>query len=161
MRTSFVFLMGLMLGSVIAPGFAQGDKPHGVDYVNHVAISVANFDEAFAFYTKQMGWKEGFTVRNDQGQPALAYIQPSRNTFVELQPANANRPPGLNHYGLHIEDLKSYVARLKERGVKVTDVTARPDGSLVANATDPGGIRIEMFQFGAESAQAKAIASWK
>jgi len=33
--------------------------------------------------------------------------------------------------------------------------------SMVANATDPGGIRIEIFQFGPESPQGKAINSWK
>ena len=32
---------------------------------------------------------------------------------------------------------------------------------MVANATDPGGIRIEIFQFGADSLQGQAIASWK
>ena len=31
----------------------------------------------------------------------------------------------------------------------------------VANATDPNGIRIEMFEFGPQSPQGKAIASWK
>jgi len=77
----------------MAPGFAQGNRLAGMNYVNHVAISVANFDEAFAFYTQKMGFREAFTVRDDKGQPLLAYVQASRNTFVELQPANANRPP--------------------------------------------------------------------
>src|ERR1700730_15132866 len=161
MRTSVVFLMGLLLGSALAPGFAQGDRLAGVNYVNHVAISVANFDEAFNFYTRKMGFREAFTVRDDKGQPVLAYVQASRNTFVELQPANANRPPGLNHFGLHVENLKATVATLKERGVKVEEPRVRPDDSSVANATDPNGIRIEMFEFGPQSPQGKAIASWK
>ena len=160
MRTSVVFLMGVLLGSAIAPGFAQGDKPNGVNYVNHVAISVANFDEALNFYTKQMGFREAFVLRDDKGQPRLAYVQASRNTFLELQPANATRPAGLNHFGLHVEDIKSYVAGLKERGVKVEEPRPGQD-SFVANATDPGGIRIELFQFGPDSAQGKAISSWK
>jgi catechol 2,3-dioxygenase-like lactoylglutathione lyase family enzyme len=108
-----------------------------------------------------MGFKEGFTVRNAQGQAALSYIQVSRDTFIEIQPANANRRPGLNHFGLHVADLKTYVAALKQRGVTVEDVRERPDDSSVSNATDPAGVRIEMFQFGPGSAQGKAIASWK
>lgn len=161
MRTSFVFLMGVLLGSAIPPGLAQGDRLPGENYVNHVAISVANFDDTFAFYTQRMGFREAFTVRDAQGQPTLAYVQVSRNTFVELQRANATRPPGLSHFGLHVADLKATVAFLKERGVTVEDPRVRPDDSSVANATDPNGIRIELFEFGPGSPQGKAMASWK
>jgi len=108
-----------------------------------------------------MGFREAFTVRNDQGQPQLAYVQASRNTFIELQTVNANRPAGLNHFGLHVENLRGVVDMLKQRGVKVEEPRVRPDDSSVANATDPNGIRIEMFQFGPNSPQGKAIASWK
>jgi catechol 2,3-dioxygenase-like lactoylglutathione lyase family enzyme len=161
MRTAIVFVIGLAIGTAMSPLLAQGDRLAGVNNMNHVAIAYENFDEAFEFYTKKMGFKEGFTVRNAQGQPTLSYIQASRDTFIEIQPANANRRPGLNHYGLHVADLKSYVAALKQRGVMVEEVRERPDDSMVSNATDPAGVRIELFQFGPGSAQGKAIASWK
>jgi hypothetical protein len=45
--------------------------------------------------------------------------------------------------------------------VMVDDVRVRPDDSSVSNATDPNGLRIEMFEFGPGSPQGKAIASWK
>jgi catechol 2,3-dioxygenase-like lactoylglutathione lyase family enzyme len=160
MRTVMVFVAGLAIGAAMSPLLAQGDRPP-INNMNHVAIAYDNFDEAFDFYTKKMGFKEGFTVRNPQGQPTLSYIQASRDTFIEIQPANANRRPGLNHYGLHVADLKAYVAALKQRGVTVEDVRERPDDSSVANATDPAGVRIELFQFGPGSSQGKAIASWK
>ena len=161
MRTVIVFVTGLAIGTVMSPLLAQGDRLPGVNNMNHVAIAYDNFEEAFDFYTKKMGFKEGFTVRNAQGQPALSYIQASRDTFIEIAPANANRKAGLNHYGLHVADLKAYVAALKQRGVMVDEVRERPDDSMVANATDPAGVRIEMFQFGPGSAQGKAIADWK
>lgn len=161
MRTAVVFVTGLLLGSALVSGLAQGQKLAGENYVNHVAIAVENFDEAFAFYTQKMGFREAFTVRDAQGKPTLAYVQANRNTFVELQQANANRRPGLNHFGLHVENLKATVATLKERGVMVEEPRVRPDDSSVANATDPGGIRIEMFEFGPGSPQGKAIAGWK
>jgi len=161
MRTSVVFVVGLLLGSALGPVLAQGQRLPGENYVNHVAIAVENFDEAFAFYTQKMGFREAFTVRDAAGKPTLAYVQASRTTFVELQQANANRRPGLNHFGLHVENLKTSVATLKERGVMVEDPRVRPDDSSVANATDPNGIRIEMFEFGPGSPQGKAIASWK
>jgi catechol 2,3-dioxygenase-like lactoylglutathione lyase family enzyme len=156
-----VFVGGLLLGSFLGPVLVQGQRLAGENYVNHVAIAVENFDEAFAFYTQKMGFREAFTVRDQAGKPTLAYVQANRNTFVELQQANANRRPGLNHFGLHVENLKDTVATLKSRGVMVEDPRVRPDDSSVANATDPTGIRIEMFEFGPGSPQGKAIASWK
>ena len=161
MRTSVVFVMGILLGSALGPVLAQGPKLAGENYVNHVGMAVENFDEALAFYTQKMGFREAFTVKGADGKPTLAYVQASRNTFVELQQANANRRPGLNHFGLHVENLKATVATLKARGVMVEEPRVRPDDSSVANATDPNGIRIEMFEFGPGSPQGKAIASWK
>jgi catechol 2,3-dioxygenase-like lactoylglutathione lyase family enzyme len=161
MKTSVVFISGLLLGSILVPGQAQEPRLAGDNYVNHVAVAVENFDEAFAFYTRKMGFREAFTVRDDSGKSTLAYVQVSRNTFIELQQANANRRPGLNHFGLHVQSLRDTVATLKQRGVTVEDPRSRPDDSSVANATDPNGIRIEMFEFGPQSPQGKAIASWK
>jgi len=161
MRTSLVFVIGLLMGAALTPILAQGQKLPGENYVNHVAIAYDNFDEAFTFYTQKMGFREAFTVKDAQGKPTLAYMQANRNTFVEIQQANANRPKGLNHYGLHVQDLKATVAALKQRGVTVTEPNVRPDDSSVANATDPAGIRIEMFELGPGSPAGKAIASWK
>jgi catechol 2,3-dioxygenase-like lactoylglutathione lyase family enzyme len=161
MRTPMAFVLGLLLGSVFVSGQAQEPRLAGENYMNHVAVAVENFDEAFAFYTNKMGFREAFTVRDDGGRPTLAYVQVSRNTFIELQQANANRRPGLNHFGLHVENLRATVATLKQRGVTVEEPRSRPDDSSVANATDPNGIRIEMFEFGPQSPQGKAIASWR
>ena len=164
MRTSVVFVTGVLVGCALIAAFAQGVRlapGDNVNYVNHVGFAVDNFDEALTFYTQKMGFREAFTVKDAAGKPQLAYVQVSRNTFVEIQQANANRRPGLNHFGLHVENLKSVVATLKERGVMVDDVRVRPDDSSVANATDPNGLRIEMFEFGPGSPQGKAIASWK
>jgi len=45
-------------------------------------------------------------------------------------------------------------------GARFSPRAGRQDSS-VANATDPGGIRIELFEFGPDSLQGKAIDSWK
>lgn len=156
-----IFLAGVVAGAMLAPGAAQESRLPGENYLNHVAISVPDFEAAFAFYTQKMGFREAFTVRDAQGQPTLAYVQVSRNTFIELQPANPNRPPGLNHFGLHVENLARVVETLKQRGVTVDAIRVRPDDASVTNATDPNGMRIELFEFGPASPQGKAIASWK
>src|SRR5262245_4995613 len=84
MRTTFIFVTGLLVGCALATGVAQGNRLSGLNGVNHVGISVERFDEALAFYKEKMGFPEAFVVRDDKGQPVLAYVQVSRNTFVEL-----------------------------------------------------------------------------
>ena len=108
-----------------------------------------------------MGFREAFTVRDDKGQPVLAYVQASRNTFVELQPANANRPPVSLTSDCTWRICEPRWPALKQRGVTVEEPRAGRQDSSVANATDPGGVRIELFEFGPESLQRKAIDSWK
>jgi len=160
MRTSIVFLMGVLLGSAIPASLAQGNRLTGMNGVNHVGINVENFDEAMAFFTQKMGFPEAFTVRNDQGQPTLAYVQVSRNTFVELQPAG-NRAPGITHLGLHVEDIRATIASLRQRGVTVEEPRAGGTKSVIANATGPGGVRIELSELGPESLPKKAMDGWR
>ena len=89
MRGLVLFLGGILLGSAVQTGIAQGDKVVGV---NHVGITVEHFDEALRFYTQNMGFREAFVVRDDKGQPVLAYVQVSRDTFLELQPSAPSAP---------------------------------------------------------------------
>jgi len=161
MRASAAFVIGVLVGTGVVSAVAQNNRLSGVNNMNHVGIAVERFDEALAFYTEKMGFREAFTVRDDKGQPTLSYVQVSRDTFVEIQPANPNRPAGLTHFGLHVEDLKTTVATLKQRGVTVEEPRAGRQDSMVVNATGPGGMRIEIFQFGPQSLQGQAISSWK
>ena len=39
-----------------------------------------------------MGFREAFTIKNPEGKPVLAYLQITRDTFLELAPATADRP---------------------------------------------------------------------
>ena len=161
MRISIAFLIGVLLGSAIPTSFAQGNRLAGMNGVNHVEINVESLDEAMAFYTQKMGFPEAFTVRNAQGQPTLAYVQASRNTFIELQPAGANRPAGIGHLGLQVEDIRATVASLKQRGVTVEEPRVSSTQSLIANVTGPGGVRIELSELTPESLQRKAVDGWR
>lgn len=158
MRGVALLLGGVLLGSAVQTGIAQGDRVVGV---NHVGITVSNFDEAMRFYTQNMGFREAFTVRDEKGQPALAYVQVSRGTFMELQPATADRRPGITHVGLEVDNIRATLARLAQHGVKVDEPRVSRTNSTIANATSPDGIRIELSELGQESLQRKAINSWK
>ena len=100
-----------------SPGTPPAPAPLAL---NHVAISVPDLDEGIRYYTKALGLKEAFTFRDDRGSP-LSYLQISRDTFLELQGATADRPPGLIHIGLEVADLRASIPRFKAGGLIVRD----------------------------------------
>ena len=161
MRIPAVFLLGLLLGSVVAPGRAQETRLAGMNGISHIAISVANFDEALAFYTQKMGFREAFTIRDEKGAPVLSNLHVNGTTFVELLPANANRRPGLDHFGVEADDTRAMTANLRQRGVTIEEPRIGFTKALITFAADPAGVRIELGEFGPESAQRKAVDSWK
>src|SRR5215468_12307161 len=119
MRSVSLFIAGLVVGLAVT-AIAQTQN-RGIVGLNHVALSVPNLDEAVAYYTKTMGFPEAFRSTDDKGQIALVYVQISKNTFVELQPANAQRPAGINHFGLHVENMAEATAMFKARGANVLE----------------------------------------
>ena len=101
MRTMAIFAAGVIVGSlIVARTHAQGDRPLRI---NHVMVRVDNFDEAVKFYTETMGFKEAFALKNDKGGPGITYLQASRDSFLELQPASPERKAGIEHIMFHLK----------------------------------------------------------
>jgi catechol 2,3-dioxygenase-like lactoylglutathione lyase family enzyme len=158
MRSAAWLVVGIMVGTYAQSGVAQ---QRGILGLNHVAIAVPNFDEAARFYTDVMGFPEAFAFRDATG-PVLSYFQVSRTTFVELMPVTPQRPAGFVHYGLEVANLDAEVQRLRRGGLQVTDPAISPrTKARGANFTTPQGTRVEMFEYGPESLQRKAIDRWK
>ena len=160
MRGAVLFVAGLVTGLAVHVALAQ-NAGSGVVMMNHVAVSVPNIDEAVAYYTQKMGYREAFRVNDDKGQPRLVYLYISRNTFLELNPVTAQRPAGFNHYGLHVENVAQAVARFKQAGVTVSGTNTSDTKAILANITDPYMGRIELAELPPESLHQKAIASFK
>jgi catechol 2,3-dioxygenase-like lactoylglutathione lyase family enzyme len=158
MRGCMLFVAGIVMGAAIQTAVAQNV---GLVGLNHVAISVPNLDAAVDYYTKTMGFREAFRSLDEKGQPTLVYVQISKNTFIELQPANAQRPPGLNHLGIHVENIAAAAAMFKQRGADVSEARVSPTKAILANITDPNGIRIELAELPADSEHRKAMDRWK
>ena len=160
MRGLMLFVAGLAVGLAVQVAVAQnGNK--GVVMMNHVGINVPNIPEAITYYTQKMGYKEAFRVTDDKGQPNLVYMQISKNTFLELNPANAQRPAGFTHYGLHVDSAADAVAMFRKRGVTVSDTNTSDTKAVLANITDPYMGRIELAELTPESMHFKAIQRWK
>ena len=160
MRGAMLFAAGLFAGLAVHVAVAQNATANVV-MMNHVGINVPNIEEAVKYYTEKMGYREAFRVFDDQKQPRLVYMQISKNTFLELNPANAQRPAGFTHYGLHVENVAEAVARFRKSGLKVSDTNVSDTKAILANITDPYMGRIELAQLPPESMHYKAIQSWK
>src|SRR4029078_1497055 len=120
MRGLPMFAIGVVVGLIIQNAVAQNPNPNIVG-LNHVALRVPNVPASVNYYTKTMGFPVAFSDMNEKGQITFAYVQISKNTFIELQEATAQRPVGINHFGLHVEHMDLVAPMFKQRGAQVSD----------------------------------------
>ena len=160
-RALALVVVGIAIGMVMMqPTAAQQERVTGLR-LNHVGMYVKNFDESMNFYTKTMGFREAFSIKDKDGKPTLTYLQISRDTFLELAPATAERPVGLSHVGIWADDVKGAAAALRQQGVKVDDPRTGATKAPLTNVMDPNGIRVELVELTPDSLQRKAVDAWK
>jgi catechol 2,3-dioxygenase-like lactoylglutathione lyase family enzyme len=159
MNRVIMFATGLAVGVAMQYTFAQQARIRGL---NHVAISVDDYAGATDFYGRKLGFREAFSFRQPDGTPYFTYFQVNRDTFVEVMQATPARPAGCPHFGLEVENLDSVIGQLKQRGVQVGASSVSPrTRSRSALATGPGGVNIELFEFGPESLHRRVMDAWK
>lgn len=163
MRGAVLFLSGAVVGALFMASLAAQSTLNTGLRLNHVGISVPNFQETVNFYEKVMGFRVSHRFApNPDGRPGTAFVQISRDTFIEIAPAAADAKPAITHLGIGADDIKATVARLTQNGGKPTE--PRPSansGSILANITDPAGIRTELNEQPPGSMMRQAIESWK
>ncbi len=160
MRGLSLFAGGIAVGLAVQLAIAQS-RNHDIVGVNHVGIAVPDLDAALSYYTETLGFPEAFRVTNDAGEIALIYVQVSQNTFVELQPVNENRPEGLNHFGVHVDDMDAAIAMFRERGAEVQDSRLSSTHAVLSNIFDPNGVRMELSELPPESFHRQAMDRWR
>ena len=160
MRGIVLFLTGIVVGLAVQTGVAQ--KRTDV-YINHVGVAVPSVPEALAFYTQKMGFREAFRQTSPDGKLVSAYVQVSKNTFIELQEANAQRPAGVSHFGMAADSIEDAVKMFRAGGATASDPGAPSAFShaRLAGVTDLNGVRIELAELTPDSLQRKAMDSWK
>jgi glyoxylase I family protein len=159
MRSTLLFLMGILVGVAAQSALAQQGRITGL---NHIAISVTDYEAARNFYGRQMGFREAFSFREPDGSPYFTYYQISRDTFVEVMQATPARPVGSPHFGLEVQGLEAVIDQLKARGVQIRPLSVSPrTRSRSAVVTGPGGVNIELQEFGPDSLHRKVIDGWK
>src|SRR6185436_1221534 len=143
-RSVMLFAAGIAVGALLTQSTAAQQNRATGHRINHVGISVTNFDASLKFYTQVMGFKEAYRFPSPDGKPSTTFLQVSKDTFIEMAPANG-KPAGLTHIGLYSDDAQGSVTQFRQAGATVAD--SRPSensGSRLTNVTDPDAIRIEI-----------------
>jgi catechol 2,3-dioxygenase-like lactoylglutathione lyase family enzyme len=162
MRGAFLFIAGIVVGLAVEGGVAQSLSPNkGIVGLNHVCIVVPNLDQAVNYYTKTLGFPEAFRSKDDKGNVTLVYVQISKNTFIEIQPATPQKPAGINHFGLVVDNMQAATAMFKERGAQVEAIRTSATKAILSNIDAPDSIRIELAELTPESLHRKAMDRWK
>jgi catechol 2,3-dioxygenase-like lactoylglutathione lyase family enzyme len=162
MRGLSLFLGGVAVGLGVQLAIAQSQNQNDdIVRLNHVGVSVPDMGSAISYYTETLGFPEAFRIENDSGEIALVYVQVSENTFIEIQPANANRPEGISHFGLHVDNMVSVTDRFKESGATVRDIVNSSSGAILSNVIDPEGIRMELAELPSTSLHRQAMDRWE
>ena len=155
-----LFVAGIIVGTVLTQSILAQQKPTG-HRINHVGISVTDFDASLKFYTQVMGFKEAYRFPSQNGAPSTTFLQVNRDTFIEMAPANG-KPAGLTHIGLYTDDAQASVMQFRQGGITVADPNPSANsGSKLSNVTAPDAIRIEINEQPSGSLMRKAMEAWK
>jgi catechol 2,3-dioxygenase-like lactoylglutathione lyase family enzyme len=153
-----LFIAGIAVGAFL---MSAQQPPAPALRLSHVGIYVKDYDESLRYYTQILGLREAFTIKDAAGKPTLTYVQITRDTFIELQPATADRPVGLSHIGIWPENLTTAIAQLRLRGLKIDDAKTGSTKTSITNVTDPNGVRLELLDFLPGSLPRQAIDNFK
>lgn len=161
-------LLAFFAGLLLASGFALGrwsaaaNGQPAVSGLSHVGLRVADFDRARDFYVNTLGFKLAYQFDTAEGKPIFAYIQISRNTFLELIPADGEHPAGFDHFGLESTQLRSLAAQYKQAGIETADPSVSTfTGIHLCMARDLDGIRFELIEPVEGSRLRQVIDTWE
>jgi catechol 2,3-dioxygenase-like lactoylglutathione lyase family enzyme len=162
MRGFALFVAGTIVSLGVTAAAQSLSPNHGIVGLSFVGVSVPNLDKAVEYYTKTLGFPEAYRQLTAAGEPQFVMVQVSKDTFIQLWPATAQRQPGIEHFALQVENLPAVTAMLKQRGAAVGDVTFNKTTKMDhANLTDPNGIRMELIELPPESPLGQAMARWR
>ena len=131
--------------------------------LNHVLIYVPDVEQAKKFYAEKFGFREVFSFPKVGNKSGFTYLQISQNTFLELQPASDEHPPGIGHIGLAVANADDAVKTLRERGLNSRDprTSEQTQARIVSGVQGTPGVTFELLEFPPDSLVRKAMNSWR
>lgn len=131
----------------------------------HLNFVTNDLSRIIDFYVNKLGMEVKFTLDNRQGQPFGYYFGCGNTTFLEFfdqkmavevwggTVAELSAGTRYKHFCLEVTGLDKYCAKLKTRGVEVSEISLGMDHSRQAWVTDPDGNQIELMEYGPASLQ--------
>ena len=146
----YVFSIGFVIGLVLL-AYTYFVEPYQL-VVKEVSLNVPHWSPEL----------NGFKI------VAISDIHAGSNFITEekireiVAQANAQRPAGFTHVGIHVENMPQAVQLFQARGLTVTEPRLSvPVGSTQASITDPNGLRVELTELPPASLQRKAMDAWR
>jgi catechol 2,3-dioxygenase-like lactoylglutathione lyase family enzyme len=156
---SILFLTGFGLGTQSSTDIKVESRILGL---NHVGLRVSDFDKAMNFYENDLGFPMTYKFEDEYGKPIFAYFQINKSTFIELLPANEERPEGIDHFGLETLNIDSIVNHFHNMGLKSTKpIKSKFTGVKIAHTEDVNGIYFELIEAIDGSDLKRVIDNWK
>ncbi len=127
--------------------------------IDHVAVVVADLDEATAFWQDALGLPIA-ALKEEPAEKAVVAFLPVNGSEIELVKPTAGdsgtakflakRGPGMHHLCLEVEDLDGMLARLKARGVRLIhdEPVEKPNGVRYAfvHPKSAHGVLVELYE---------------
>jgi len=126
-----------------------------IKQVAHACIFAHDLEKTERFYRDVLGLDVAFRFQRGE-EPVGFYLDLGGRTFIEVFKKAESRfteADQINHICLETEDLDGLLAHVREQGVEITDKKLGGDGTWQSWATDPNGVKLEIFQYTAESMQ--------
>jgi catechol 2,3-dioxygenase-like lactoylglutathione lyase family enzyme len=167
-----VVLGALVAGIALQPGAAHGQGKSSGLRLALVGIAVSDYAKSQAFYERLMGFPIAFKFSNSDRTRTNTFFQIGRDSFLEMQQATADVPPGLTHAHFVVDDLDGTLARLRQAWLATVSPNSQPASSVSAagysqnifvknaNVYDLDGIRLELNELVPESLMKKATDAW-
>jgi methylmalonyl-CoA epimerase len=127
--------------------------------LDHIGIAVASIQDALAFYRDALGLEVEAPEEVTSQHVKARFMRVGESALELLEATSEDSPiaryvqkrgPGLHHITLRVDDIRSALAQLKARGVRLIDESARPGahGSLVAfiHPSSAHGVLVELKQ---------------
>ncbi len=126
--------------------------------INHVGIAVVDMDKTVSFYTEVLGLSMSREYNIKARNLRIVFLQVGNQELELLQydyvePSEkgqrAHKNQGINHIALEVDDIKSYIPKLKEQGVEFIDQEPRDvfGGPMkILDFWGPDQVIIELYQ---------------
>ncbi|AZO20628.1 VOC family protein [Mesorhizobium sp. M1E.F.Ca.ET.045.02.1.1] len=131
----------------------------------HVCIFANDLEATRRFYRDVLCMDTRFNFLRD-GKIFGFYLDCGGRSHVEVfekSEASYSERNQINHFCLEVEDIDVAIAHIRSKGVEVTPKKLACDDTWQAWVKDPNGVKIELFEYTAKSAQftgGNRVADW-